>query len=260
MHSSKVCWHRFIAVARRRRRLLIRRAGALAATFTIVPLAIGVDPVDRDTSFTTFTVGIGAGSYADVARGCSGEVISARSRPVGDVGFGVEHEMDSAVLGVRATRRGSGIGGDDAVESWVANPHASYEGDRFGIGAGITLPDQVSAGNYTDEDFVLPLTGHIRTGNRARGTDFRISFGENVPAYSPGGGAEMTQGFRISRVVRGRVGVAGPVPFDQVGLIVRTNVRATDALTIELRGRLGQSEGVGESTIGVGVSYRIDHH
>lgn len=229
------------------------KRAALAATFAIVPLAVGVEPVDRDTSFTTFTFGVGTGSYADVARGCSGEVISAREYPLRDLGFGIEHEMNRAILGVRASRMDAGS------RPWTANPHASYEGDSFGIGAGVMFPDPNPRSAFLDEDYVLPITGHVRTGNRARGTDFRVSFGETVPMYSPGGRVEVTQGFRLARIVQGRIGGAGPTPFDQVGLIVRTNVRASDALGIELRGRLGSSEGVGESTIGVGVSYRIRH-
>ena len=80
-----------------------------------------------------------------------------------------------------------------------------------------------------------------------------------MPTLSPGGAAEITQGFRISRVVGGRVGVAGSVPFDNPGLIVRAQVRPTDALGVELRGRFGSAGGAGESTIGVGLIYRIRH-
>ena len=109
----------------------------------------------------------------------------------------------------------------------MSNPHASYEGDSFGIGAGVMFPDPNPRSAFLDEDYVLPITGHVRTGNRARGTDFRVSFGETVPMYSPGGRVEVTQGFRLARIVQGRIGVAGPSPFDQVGLIVRTNVRGS---------------------------------
>jgi len=240
-------------------RALARRLVVSAAAFAVVPFAVEVDPVDRDTSFTTFTLGVGTGSYADVTRGCSGEILSARSRPLSDVGFGIEHERNQGVLGVRASRRGAGIVGDDAVGEWVMNPNAAYEGKGFGLGVGVIVPDQFTRNGLGDGVGTIPVTGHIRTGNRQRGTDFLLSFGENVPSYTPGGAVEMTQGFRLSPTIQGRIGVAGPVPFDGVGLIVRTRVRASDALGIELRGRLGKSSDVGESTIGLGVTYRIAH-
>jgi hypothetical protein len=106
---------------------------------------------------------------------------------------------------------------------------------------------------------ILPVSGHLRLGDRRRGTDFQISVGENVPLLSPGGALEITQGFRISRVVGGRVGIAGPIPFDGLGLTVRAKVQPTEALGVELRGRFGVSAGSDESTIGLGLVYRIRH-
>jgi len=57
---------------------IAQAAGALAATF-----------------------GAGAGSYAEVTRGCEGDVLSAESFPLRDVGLGVEHERGNVVF-VRA--------------------------------------------------------------------------------------------------------------------------------------------------------------
>jgi hypothetical protein len=242
---------------------LLRRLGAWTAMFAVVPFAVEVEPVDRDSSFTTFTFGAGTGSYAHVTRGCEGQILSSEEFALRDVGFGVEHETGSTVLGFRASGAGSEYVAEGADGVWLLNPHVAHEGRKIGLGFGAMIKSETQGhGGYYDAlvgHDVLPVSGHLRFGNRARGTDFLISLGENVPALSPGGQAEITQGFRISRVVGGRVGVAGPVPFDSPGLIVRAHVRPTDALGVELRGRFGSAGGASESTVGLALSYRIRH-
>jgi len=243
-----------LALRRLRRKIILG-----AAAFAVVPFAVEVEPIDRDTSFTTFTIGAGVGDYAQVARGCNGEVLRVDSHELADLGFAVEHRRNDFAFGVRASEVYEGGPKTTAGQGWVVNPHVGLEGDRFGVGVGVNLgPDDLTS-TPADSDPFLPLTGHLRFGNAGAGTDFRISVGENVPAVTPGGLVDLTLGIPVSDVVRFRAGLTSPAPYDQFGFVLRGQVRPADPFCIEVRGRLGVINGVSESTIGLGLSYTLGH-
>ena len=218
----------------------------------IAPLAVDVTSPPRDSSVTTFMIAAGAGSYAEVSRGCSGEVLSAYQRHHRDVGFGVGHQFPGQTeVGVRATvlRRMQGYA--DGSVLW--NPYWSVEGRSAGFGLGYvsnTDPPNV------DEFHIWPVSGHLRIGSPDR-FSFSVHALEDVPIASGGGAVRAGFGFRPGRAVGLWLGASSPAPYDKPGLLLKSTVRVNSMLDLNATGRLGSSEGQSENAGALGLTVRL---
>jgi hypothetical protein len=219
----------------------------------LAPLAVDMQRTEPDSAVTSFMIAAGGGTYADVARGCQGEILSADERAFRDVGFGANHQVVGDLdLGLRATvlRRKSGY--KDGSVLW--NPNFSVEGRGAGFGLGIVTNTHT---DYPGDDDLSPVSGHLRFGSLAK-TYFSLHVSEDLPMISGSGGAvRLGLGFHPRRAVGVWLGMGTPVPYDKPGLVVKTTVHVNPMLDLNATGRLGSSEGKAENSGAVGLTVRF---
>jgi hypothetical protein len=220
------------------------------------PLTVELAPSRRDSSATSFTYGVGGGTYAVISRGCEGNVLHRESRHFNDQGLGVEHEfLGPAVVGVRATSVDGAVAyGADGERTWLWNPYVGLEGKRFGLGAGPVF----THGEWGDFD-PPPLSAHVRVGNPRRGPAFTIGLFEGVPAFSSGGMFTAGLSLPASSRVQLWAGVSAGPPYDGVGFSARARVPVAGGFAASTAVRLGQSEGVSESSVSVALTWSAVH-
>ncbi|HEX7076798.1 MAG TPA: hypothetical protein VF363_00060 [Candidatus Eisenbacteria bacterium] len=229
-----------------------RRWVSVLSLAVVTPLAVDVEPNRPDSSVTSFTASLGTGAYADVTRGCQGEVLSKYQRNFGDAGFAASHrfagpfEVGARTIVIRHAP-------EYEKNTWVWNPNASLEWRRFGVGLGY-LPGR---GDYEDRDFALwPVSGHIRIGPTDK-LYFSIHALEDVPVASGGGLVRMGFGTRVSRAMDGWVGVSTPGPYDRLGLALKSSYHLNRNLDLNVGGRLGASEKLSECAVSAGLTVRF---
>jgi len=151
----------------------------------VAPLAVDLPASNPDSSVTSLAASMGAGSYAYVARGCEGDVLSKKQYYYRDAGFAVEHKFPGPVaVGLRSTVVREFPGFPENTIVW--NPYVSAEWRKFGLGAGyVPRGETLVSGSGTD---VPPASAHLRAGAFDR-MYFSIHLWEDVPAISGGGGS-----------------------------------------------------------------------
>ena len=234
---------------------MTRRRMSLLSMAVLAPLVVDVPGSSRDSSVTTFMIAAGGGSYAEVTRGCQGEVLTADQRRFRDMGFGVNHQVKKPLeVGVRATvlRRMSGY--DDGSVLW--NPYVALEGGKVGFGLGyVSNSDRP----YTNEFDIWPVSGHLRIGSPER-FYFSIHALEDVPLVSGGGAVRSGFGFRPIRSVDAWIGMGTPLPYDKPGVLAKTTIHVNSMLDVNATGRLGSSEGRTENAGSVGLTVRLTRY
>ena len=231
---------------------MTRRRMSILSMAVLAPLVVDMPGADPDSSVTTFMVAAGAGSYADVSRGCEGQVLSADHRRFRDLGFGANHRVAGPLeVGVRGTVLQRMPGYEDGTVLW--NPNASLEWRRFGFGFGY-----VSNANrpYAEDFDIWPVSGHLRGGSLA-GTYFSMNVLEDAPMVSGGSPIRMGLGFSPSRSVGLWLGWSGFVPYDKPGFLAKTTIHVNSVLDLNATGRLGGSEGKSETAGSVGLTLRL---
>ena len=201
---------------------------------------------------TSFMVAAGAGSYAEVSRGCEGQVLSKEQRLYRDLGFAASHRFEGPFeVGVRATvlRRMPGYE-EDAV---IWNPHSSVEGRHVGFGLGaVSNADRP----FVDDFDIWPVSGHIRMGSLEK-MYFSIHALEDVPLASGGGTVRSGIGFRPNRAVDAWVGLGYGPPYDKPGFQAKATIHVNSMLDLNANGRLGRSEGQSENAGSLGLTVRF---
>ena len=223
----------------------------------ILPLVVGAQVGENDSSVTNIKVGGGAGSYAYVTRGCEGQVINKKTIPFRDIGFSFDHKFR---FPVRVGLRGGQIWDknvyppDETITNLYLNPHVSLEFKSFGIGAGVCSAQKELSANKSGSETTLP-SWHLRLGSRK--LYFSIHMLENVPIYSGGGFVNLGFGGRAGRNASCWFGVSSPRPYDALGFLAKTNFKLQGNWHLDLAGRLGTSEGISESAVSLGLNYRF---
>jgi len=232
---------------------MTRRRLSILSMAVLAPLAVDMQRTEPDSAVTSFMIAAGGGTYADVSRGCQGEILSANERPYRDVGLGVNHRVVGDLdLGLRATVLLRKLGYKDGSVLW--NPNFSVEGRGAGFGLGFVTNTHT---DYPGNDDISPVSGHLRFGSLAK-TYFSIHVSEDLPLISGSGGAvRLGLGVRPGRVVRVWLGMGSPVPYDKLGFVVKTTVHVNRMLDLNATGRLGGSEGKAENAGAVGLTVRL---
>jgi len=218
----------------------------------LAPLAVELPGTNEDSSVTSLMIAAGAGSYAEVSRGCEGQVLSKEQRRYRDLGFAASHGFEGPLeVGVRATvlRRMPGYEDDEIV--W--NPNVSVEGRHVGFGLGyVSNADRP----VSDEFDIWPVSGHLRFGSPTK-MYFSVHALEDVPLVSGGGTVRSGIGFRPSRAVDAWVGLGYGPPYDKPGFQVKSTIHLNSILDLNASGRLGRSEGQSENAGSLGLSIRL---
>ena len=231
---------------------MTRRWLRIISFAALAPLAVDMP---GDSSSTSLTIGVGAGSYAAITRGCDGSTITRRQEYFRDVGAAVEHKTSGPLsFGVRSAvlRRMPGYD-TDAV---LVNPYVAIDKRYFGIGVGF-----ISGVDRDDEEDydIWPVSGHLRVGSQRGPLRFSIHALEDVPLASGGGAIRLGFGFRPVRALDAWVGLGTPIPYDHAGLVVKTDIHIHRRLDLNFAGRLGGSEGLDENAAALGITYRFPH-
>ena len=223
------------------------------------PLAVDIEPAQRDSSVTSISIGAGTASYALVTRGCDNSVISKDKRFFKDMGASVEHKFSSPVrLGVRAVALDDLHPDAQPLERRVLwNPHVSLDWKEFSIGGGYVFRPDVF-GEVT-EDFNVPsFSAHIRFGDPDK-TAFAVRVFEDVPAFSGSGVGTIGVELRPARSWELMVGAGTPDPYDHFGFVTKSRIGITRSLRLDLGGRLGGSQGIAEMGLNAGLTFAWIH-
>jgi hypothetical protein len=237
--------------------------------FMLLPLVVGVQNANNDSTETNFKIAGGLGSYAYITRGCEGEVLTKEEIPFKDAGFSFDHKFRSPVkIGLRGgyiwdnrDRATEYIDWIDTLiivensDNFYLNPDLSFEGRWFGIGAGPFFAQKTLYGREGGEWGKSLPSWHIRIGSK-KGY-FSMNMLENIPLYSGGGYLNLGVGGSASPNFSYWIGLGSSGPYDNVGFIAKTDIRLKSNLYLDLAGRLGTSEGVSESAISAGLNYRV---
>ncbi len=182
------------------------RSTLIVVLAVLSPYLVGFKYPCSDSSWTEIGVGFGAGSYADVTRDCSGNVVSVRNVPFQEAAASVDHYTPAIHVGLRtgiisaeAAHRvfsveqkleyRDGVWITDPMTSlFYASPLAGVNTDYFGLDAGYVLPFR-SGSLHTRG---LPA-GSLRIG-KVDAFHFRLRLADDVPLLTGGPGV-MNLGF-----------------------------------------------------------------
>ncbi|MGQ0723466.1 MAG: hypothetical protein ACT4PE_18105 [Candidatus Eiseniibacteriota bacterium] len=226
--------------------------------------SVGLTPQRTDT--TTVRLHAGGGSFALIARSCSGEPPDITEADYGEVAGEVRHQRGRWVVGLRAGVVGHDyaagrvpIGGLDPYvgaeesTSWI-NPYVGAEWDWLGLSAGWFGNEgdfPIGDGFFDD----IPMSAHVRLGAR-RHPHATFDFASADPLYSSGGVLAVGGGKETRAGHYFWAGLAAE-PFDEGGLALRADIRAKERLDVLLRMRAGESEGIDEFGFSAGLGWRV---
>jgi hypothetical protein len=229
----------------------------------LLPLVVGVQGNNKDSTVTNIKLAGGTGSYAYITRGCEGQVLSKHKIPFEDFGFSIDHKFKFPVrVGLRGgniwERNRYSFDGIDSpsekITNFYINPNLSLEWKWFGIGAGFFSAKKDLYWRDMGSARKLP-SGHLRLGSPQLYLSAHLM--ESVPLYSGGGYLNFGLGGQASRRVSYWLGFGTPGPYDNGGFLIKTNIQVKGNWHLDLGGRLGSSEGISENAISVGLNYRF---
>jgi hypothetical protein len=240
---------------------LIKKIPRFFAIF-IMPLQISMPPTD--STETNLRIIGGYGQYAEVARGCEGNVIDKDEIPFTEIGASLDHKTQRPIrLGIHAdyiwTKEERELEGYNQYERFAGpwhsknifsvNPFITAEWNYFAIGGGYVW----SSKQIIDENHFA--SGYIRIGNMSS-VYFDASLFHTPSIYTEGV-VKLGLGSNSNPDFNWWFGLGGIKPHDKAGIIWKSNIRLQKNLFLNPLVRLGISEGISESAIGFGLTYRL---
>jgi hypothetical protein len=229
--------------------------------FFLLPLVLGMQPGQDDTTEMNIKFAAGRGSYAHITRGCEG-VTSKQDIPYKDIGVSFDYKLKPTVqAGLRAGTiweeyeyavYANGIEFKEETNSYL-NPNISLGGRWIGIGVGPFWAKR-HLPHREDRNWVKnSVSWHLRVGRPK--LYFSIHMLENVPLYSGGGYINLGMGGKAGRKTNYWLGLGTPGPYDATGLVAKANFNLRKNWYLDLAGRLNISEQ--EHGISVGLNYKL---
>jgi hypothetical protein len=236
---------------------MTRSALLCSALLIALPVGIEVPSTSRDTVNTRVSVAGGIGTYALIARGCEGEILQTHRATYRDAGLSLEQRVAGPLrVDVHGGVIGTG-GPEDGQDNRFVSPNLVLEWRRFELGAGpLFARNEFPVGLDDGSDF--HVSWHLRIGDREV-RYFTIAFLNDVPPYSAGGYLEVSLGFWPHAGVNATLGLSAG-PYDHLGALLGADIRLSREFKALVRARLGESQGIGENAISLGLSYSILHH
>jgi hypothetical protein len=244
-----------------------KRQSGVIGMVLLLPIAVAMEGNQRDSSFTSVGVSGGFGSYAQIARGCEGQVLSKHDVPYRDATVSVDHKGSGpAQIGAKAgwyAQRGHEETWEETpnMEAFYVNPNVALEWRRFGIGVGALLSDARlrhvligDEGSESEGSGVLP-TGHLRFG--VRKTYLSLHLLEGEPLVSGGGLMAIGVGIAPRPDASVWFGMSTAGPYDGAGQLVEAILPVKNNLHLKLGARHGTSEGLTEYGLSLGLVYRF---
>ena len=182
-------------------------------------LPLQVDLAPQDSSETAIQFYGGLGRYALINRGCDGQVLSKHAMPFEELSAGIEHKLSPPL--------------------------------RVGVRSSYIFDQQEVFGDGVDYDttrgLFLTQSAFIREEN------FTIN---HIPLYT-GGYDQIGIGSGKNPKFDWWLGWGFTGPYDQPDLaLFKANLRLQRHFTLNVVGRAGSTEGISESAIGLGLTYR----
>ncbi len=242
------------------------------ALLVLGALPVQIDLAPQDSAETTVQFYGGAGQYALISRGCEGQVLSKHAVPFQELSAGVEHKFASPVrLGIRSSyifdQQEVSEGFFDPEgnyqsrtkfvpeENLTLNPYLNLETKPVGIGVGYFWARHPPTGSDNFDDVELPWSAYLRFGNRRAGY-FSMSLLHHIPLYT-GGYFQLGFGSGENPNFDWWLGWGFAGPYDQPDIaLFKANLHLERHFMLNLLGRVGFTEGLSESAIGIGLTYR----
>lgn len=235
-------------------------------------LPVQIDTTSKDSTETNFRVTGGFGQYAHISRGCEGNVLDKEDIPFSELGASIDHKTKTPFrFGLNAdyifTKRERELdnyyrngnyygqrysGNKSSKEIFTVNPNINAEWKYFALGGGYLWASRPIIDSDDDSGEHLG-SGYIRIGN-IRSFYFDASVFHTTPIFSESC-FKLGLGFRSNPNVGWWFGF-GAEPYDKGGLIMKTNVRIQPHLYLDTLIRIGSSEGVSESAVSLGLTYK----
>jgi hypothetical protein len=142
------------------------------------------------------------------------------------------------------------------TEIVAINPFANIESKYFALGGGYFWANH-SLTARNDVEIDSPISGYLRLGNR-RSLYFSSSFLHEIPLYTSGY-FQLGLGSGKNPNIDWWLGSSLLGPYDGVGLLAKANIRLHRSLYLNLLTRVGQSEGVSENAVSLGLTYQLEN-
>jgi len=234
-----------------------------------------------DSAQTTVQFFGGVGQYALISRGCNEEVFEKQNAPLfkviekhkipfRELNAAVEHKFAAPIqLGVRSsylfdqqkieesyfdrTKGLQFVTRYVSKDNLVMNPYLNLEWKTFGIGGGYFWSRYRLATSDYFGAVDSPISVYLRFGNR-RSIYASTSLLHHIPLYG-GGYYQLGLGSGKNPRLDWWAGLGFVGPYDKLGLSFKSAMGLQQHLKLNLITRLGFSEGIAESAIGVGLTY-----
>lgn len=234
--------------------------------FFLLPLVVGMQPGQDDTTEMNIKFAAGRGSYSHITRGCEGQALTKQDIPFKDIGLSIDYQFKPPIqVGLKGGTIWEEykygvytyeIKIDEMTKSYTnsyINPNISFEGKRFGVGIGPFFSEKYLPYREDRNWIKNSVSWHLRFGKPK--LYFSIHMLENVPLYSGGGYINLGLGMAAGRKTNYWFGLGTSGPYDVTGLVAKANFNLKENWYLDLAGRLSLSEQ--EYGISIGLNYKL---
>ncbi len=233
----------------------------------MAPLMIDTSP--KNTTKTNMTIWGSAGQYALIDRGCSGEILREKGIGFGEMGLKLSQENKKTEVGILAhltsdqkeveEERHDPNYGYYSVYSYprqfgfALNPFVEIRGHYVGVGFGFLASGSQLAKLIDEKGVHFMPSFHLRFGN-LQSLYLDASLFQHPWLYA-GNYLRIGLGSKKSSTFHPWFGV-GFGPADKPGFIARGTFSLGNRTNLQAILRLGESTGILEPAVGLGVTYR----
>ena len=241
--------------------------GPLLGMF-LLALPLHYVPTDSADGETSISASGGAGSYALVSRGCSGEILRKDKTTFRESSLGVDHKFarNPLRIGLRyghvrdriVTERFDSTSGESFIivptNISLFNPYIHFEGTIGALGIGFFHSSEALPSGEGYDRNESPVSFLTQLGSRS-GHYVSLSYLHSAHIYSSGF-LQFGYGNGKNRDVDLWFGVSGLGPYDELGFLTKNRFRMHRSLYLDVIGRLGTSNSIAESGFGLGITVR----
>lgn len=229
-------------------------------------MPIHISMTSKDSTETNLRITGGYGQYAEIKRGCSGNIIDKDSVPIREIGVSIDHKTKIPFrLGLNANYLRTKeehqyyeysnynqqyVNTWQSVDVFTVNPFINIESKYFALGGGYVWANRIIP-SIDEQNY---RSGYIRIGN-INSTYFDASLFHTTPVFS-GSIFKLGLGFNQNPEFKWWIGV-GALPQDNLGIIYRANIQIQKHYFLNTLVRLGVSEGISECAVSIGLTYRL---
>ena len=235
-------------------------------TILIGMMPIHISMTSQDSTEANIKIVGGYGQYAEIHRGCSGNVLDKDRVPIQEIGMSVDYKTKSPFrLGLNVNYLRTKEEQDfwqynnyeeqyiniwQSVDILMVNPFINIESKYVALGGGYLWANKTIP-TIDNKEFG---SGYLRIGN-IESTYFDVSLFHSVPAFSESV-FKLGLGFNQNPEFKWWIGLGG-IPQDNIGFIFRADIQIQKHFFLDPFFRLGSSEGISEIAFGLGLKYRL---